>query len=164
MEQVYRISPAINRFYETALYTHKEGKWPNEEYYTTNKPTYVGKFIEHKQYGYGDGAIHVGIFLNDRNRQYVIVQYTYEGTTCFREVYPKILPVGMKEELFTKTNHVKSLATLAIYQLPLSIEYDKKMREYYIIQNALHNTQNKTTKDEKSMLSSRESSERSRVL
>ena len=107
MEEVYRISPTVNKFYETATYTHKEGKWPNERYYVPkNKMTYVGKFIEHKQYGYGDGATHIDIFMDNEGKP-VYVNYTYEGTTCFREVYPKILPVGMKEELSEKTNSVK---------------------------------------------------------
>ena len=125
MEEVYRISPTVNKYYETATYTSKEGKWPNERYYAPkNETTYVGKFIEHKQYGYGDGATHIDVFSNEDKLVYV--HYTYEGTTCFREVYPKILPVGMKEELSEKTNRVKSLATLARYQLPVSTECEIK--------------------------------------
>ena len=49
--QVYRIKPELEKYYVTAEYTRKIGKWPDEQYYTVIKPLYVGKFLnEHPEY------------------------------------------------------------------------------------------------------------------
>ncbi len=83
MIEVFRISPEVGKKYETATYTLCKGSWPNCKYYT-NKVEYVGEFISHGSEGYRDNAIHWDIFLlNDKKH---CVYYTYEGTTCFREV------------------------------------------------------------------------------
>jgi hypothetical protein len=84
--EMFRITPLPDRIYETALYTRKTGIWPNERYFTTYKPRYVGKFSKHCQIGHGDGAIHYDIF--EKNGQKVRIDYTYEGTTCYREYDP----------------------------------------------------------------------------
>ena len=82
--QVYRLTPEAGKYYETAEYTRRKGRWPNVVYYTTNKMQYVGKFVKHLQFGYHDSAIHIDIF--DNNGEEIQLHYTYEGTTSFREV------------------------------------------------------------------------------
>jgi hypothetical protein len=84
--EVYRITPQVGKHYETAEYTRKVGKWPNEKYFTTNTPTYVGKFVKTEQFGLGDGAQIFSVFNNNGNLE--TVAYTYEGTTCFRALEP----------------------------------------------------------------------------
>lgn len=86
--EVFRLTPIPGKYYETALHTRSVGRYPDTKYYTTNIPIYVGKFIKHISTGYGDSAQHYDIF-NDNGKE-IIVQYTYEGTTCFREVLENI--------------------------------------------------------------------------
>lgn len=82
--EVYRLTPEVGKYYKTAEYTRKTGRYPNEKYFTTNTPKYVGKFVKTEQYGFGDGAKAYSVFNNNGNLE--TVAYTYEGTTCFREV------------------------------------------------------------------------------
>jgi hypothetical protein len=83
--EVYRLSPVVGKAYKTAEWTRKEGGWPNERYYTTNIPRYVGTFIKTvREGGWGDGARIWSLF--DDNGKEVRVDYTYEGTTCFIEL------------------------------------------------------------------------------
>ena len=114
--EVFRLKPIENKYYETTTYTHKTGQFPNEKYYTINKLRYVGKFIRHESCGYRDNAIHWDIFDNNGNEE--IVNYTYEGTTCFIEVQPKMSP-NLKEELFGRINNnmIPSLRDIARQQL-----------------------------------------------
>jgi hypothetical protein len=81
--EVFRLTPVLGKKYETAIYTRCEGKWPNQKYYA-DKVEYVGEFIRHDYEGYRDNAIHWDTFL--LNNTQIKVFYTYEGTTCFREV------------------------------------------------------------------------------
>jgi len=83
-EEVFRIIPQINKAYETAICTRKTGIHPNDRYYTTNPVVYVGIAIKNVTYGYGDGSC--GYVLFSKNGIEEKVEYTYEGTTCFREV------------------------------------------------------------------------------
>lgn len=83
MIEVFRISPEVGKKYETATYIHSTGTWPNQHYYA-KEVTYVGEFIRHESQGYRDNAIHCDFFLLDGKEK--CVMYTYEGTTCFREV------------------------------------------------------------------------------
>jgi len=82
--EVFRMTPQVGKYYETANYIRREGRYPSERYFTTIPPTYVGKYIRHEQYGYGDGGRHYAIF--DNSGVEITVTYNYEGTTCFREV------------------------------------------------------------------------------
>jgi hypothetical protein len=86
--EVYRLEPKMGKYYETAEYTKKTGTWGerNERYFTKNVPRYVGKFIRIERSGYGDGGRVWAIF--DDNGKQVQVEYTYEGTTSFRETTP----------------------------------------------------------------------------
>ena len=84
--EVFRITPMHDRLYETATYTRKTGEWTSEKYFTTHTPRFVGKFVKHCQIGYGDGAIHYDIFEKDGHK--VRVDYSYDGTTCYREYDP----------------------------------------------------------------------------
>ena len=63
--EVYRIKPELDKYYETVEYTRKEGKWPDEKYYTIIKPLYVGKFLNETISGYGDNKIVCYHFEND---------------------------------------------------------------------------------------------------
>lgn len=83
LTRVFRLTPEIGKCYETVIYTRREGKWPNEKYYTTLPLTYVGEFMYHSSTGYRDNASHQDTF--NHNGEKVVVRYTYEGTTCFRE-------------------------------------------------------------------------------
>lgn len=87
--QVYRISPIEGKYYYTTTWTRKEGVYPNETYYSKNPLRYVGKFITHHQYGYGDGATHYDIFEDGDTVNHV--NYTYEGTTSFVETEPPLV-------------------------------------------------------------------------
>ena len=110
--EVFRLIPKLNKYYETALLTRKEGKYPNEKYYTTNTPRYVGKFIVQIRLGFGDGVQVTDIFENENNDK-VNVYYTYEGTTAFREVKPlltkkqklAIIHVGKEKDLPNEVVH-----------------------------------------------------------
>jgi hypothetical protein len=100
--EVFRLTPQINKYYETTEFTRKEGKWPNEHYYSNKKLKYVGKFIKHEQYGFGDSMSCYDIFDNDGEE--VIVQYTYEGTTSYREVE---VDGNSKERIIKRTKILK---------------------------------------------------------
>jgi len=71
-----------NKCYEFALYTMKEGKWPNEKYYTTNPLQYVGRHINTERVGIDED----GTEIFDDNGNINRVELDYEGKTCFREV------------------------------------------------------------------------------
>lgn len=106
--EVFRITPLPDKLYETATYTRKTGEYPNEQYFTTNTPKFVGKFIKHCQIGYGDGAIHYDIFEKDGHK--VRVDYTYSGTTCYREydpLNPAAITTGVAPFHFGGENGIK---------------------------------------------------------
>ena len=110
--EVFRLTPELNKYYETALLTRKEGKYPNEKYYTTNTLRYVGMFIVQMRLGFGDGTQVIDIFENQHNEK-VKVYYTYEGTTAFKEVQPlltkkqklAIIHVGKENDLPNEVVH-----------------------------------------------------------
>lgn len=84
--EVFRLTPEAGKHYETAEYTSSEGPYSNARYFTTHPLRYVGEFVRHVSSGYRDNASHADIFLLDGKE--ILVHYTYEGTTCFREVIP----------------------------------------------------------------------------
>jgi len=69
--------------YFFAIYTRREGKHPNEKYFTSNELEYVGEYIRSERWGYGDGGGGAEIFVKSGIE--VRIVYTYEGTTCFKE-------------------------------------------------------------------------------
>lgn len=74
-----------NKEYESALYTTRVGRWPNERYFTTNPLKYLGKYSRSTRMGgFGDGSRCSEYFIN--NGVEVEVEYDYEGKLCFREV------------------------------------------------------------------------------
>ena len=119
-EVVFRISPQVNKAYETATYTRKTGIYPNLRYYTTNPVVYVGIMVKEVTYNHRDASW--GYVLFSKNGVEEKVEYTYEGTTCFREVpiQPCVIPSlfflsrevvkrhydmnKLKEELFLSIN------------------------------------------------------------
>ena len=85
--QVYRLTKLeVGISYLFALRTRKEGIHPNETYFTTNELEFVGKYVRSERWGYGDGGGGAEIFDNDGIE--VRIVYTYEGTTCFKEIKP----------------------------------------------------------------------------
>jgi len=88
--EVFRLTPELGKYYETALLTRREGRFPDEKYYTIHTPQYVGKFMIQMRSGYGDGVQVVDIFENEKGEK-VNVNYTYEGTTAYREVKELVL-------------------------------------------------------------------------
>jgi hypothetical protein len=84
--EVFRLTPTVGNFYYTTEYTRKTGDFlsGNERYYTTKPLNYVGQFVKHCSHGFGDGATHWDIFMD--NGEEVKLYYTYEGTTSFLEV------------------------------------------------------------------------------
>lgn len=92
--EVFRITPEVNeKCYEYAESTRKEGRWPNERRFTNVKPQYVGRLIKFETGGYGDNGWRRDYFQDDTGKEHV-VNYSYEGNTCFREVpcLPAVVP------------------------------------------------------------------------
>lgn len=83
-EEVFRISTQVNKAYETATYTRKTGTYPNLRYYTTYPVVYVGIMVKEVTYNHRDASW--GYVLFSKNGVEEKVEYTYKGTTCFREV------------------------------------------------------------------------------
>ena len=96
--EVFRISPEPGYYYETTEFTRSQGSFQekNERFYTTNPMRYVGKFVKHLCFGYGDGATHIDIF--DDNGKEIQVYYSYDCTTSFRKVEPRGLISEVKRE------------------------------------------------------------------
>ena len=84
MIEVFRVTKFDkNVEYGYAYYTKKEGKYPNEKYYTTNEIKYVGKHKESITWGhFGDGHSGCEVFINDKGEK-TRVDYDYEGKLCF---------------------------------------------------------------------------------
>lgn len=84
--EVFRILPFdTSKEYEYAMYTSREGRWPNERFFTTNPLKFLGKYTHSERFGYcGDGSRGVEHFVH--NGEKTSVEYDYEGRTCFREV------------------------------------------------------------------------------
>lgn len=78
-----------NKYYEFAIKTRTEGNYPNQKYYTTNEPKYLGKYVKSEEWGWGDGRGGAEYFVDNGviNR----IEYDYCGNTCFREVQTKKL-------------------------------------------------------------------------
>lgn len=114
--EVFRLTPEVGKYYQTTTWTRITGKYPKEKYYSTNELRYVGLFIRHVSKGYHDNAQHWDIFNNHGVEE--IVHYTYEGTTSFVEVDPKIKG-DIKTELVHTINNsgIPSLKDLAKRQL-----------------------------------------------
>lgn len=87
MEEVFRIIQFDkNKYYEYAMKTKTEGKWPNEKHYTNNKLIFLGKYKESIIFGnFGDGRSGCEIFIDDDGKEKRI-NYDYEGNICFREM------------------------------------------------------------------------------
>jgi hypothetical protein len=102
-EEIFLISPQLNKAYETAIYTRKTGIHPNQKYYTTNSVVYVGIMIKEVIYNHRDAFC--GYVLFSKNGIEEKVEYTYEGTTCFREV--PIKPCKIPSLFFLSSEVVK---------------------------------------------------------
>lgn len=86
--EVFRFSPEIGRYYETAEYTRREKNhiMKTSKYFAKKENVkYLGKCIEHCSDGYGDNAIYWDLFENNEG-VVTKVEYSYEGYTSFREV------------------------------------------------------------------------------
>jgi len=85
--EVFRINPEFDnsKCYEYAEATKQEGGSQNRRYYTDKQPLYVGHLVDREQGGFGDGGWQRDTFEDDTGKKH-IVNYSYEGNTCFREV------------------------------------------------------------------------------
>jgi hypothetical protein len=82
MQEVFRDSPQVGKFYETARFTETTGtRW-----FTTNPVIYVGKYLRCEEKGYGDGCDRRYIFEADDGKEVTVQSDTIDFTTCFREV------------------------------------------------------------------------------
>jgi hypothetical protein len=136
--EVYHDSPKPDKYYFTALYTRKEGKWDNQRYFTTNKPIYAGKHIRGMREGWGDGACVYELFDQDEN--IVRVNYTYEGTTCFVEVSQEEKIYGSYELIDNiRSYHTKTGGIPKIITEELIKEVYSPRRIQYILDNYCEN-------------------------
>ena len=84
--EVFRITPEVGeKCYEYAESTRSQGSRPNEKRFTNVQPRYVGRLIRFETGGWGDGGWRKDYF-EDNNGIEQVVNYSYEGKTCFREV------------------------------------------------------------------------------
>ena len=79
-------TPLEGKYYEATFWQRREGHWSAEKHYTkeTTPREYVGKYLRHKQQGYGDGADHWAIFLRDGKE--IEIEYDYDGKRAWYEV------------------------------------------------------------------------------
>jgi len=83
--EVFRISPEVGKCYQHIEATRDVIIGLGERrYFSTNTPLYVGKFVRHLRYGYGNGGETHAIF--NKGGDEIIVKYSYAGNTCFIEV------------------------------------------------------------------------------
>jgi hypothetical protein len=108
--KVFRVCPVVgdNKFYEYAECTRIEGRWPDEQYYTTNMPIYVGRLVKIEKGGWGDGGWRIDYFEDNFGKEHV-VKYSYEGKTCFREVPQKPIPFLQELSRYVVKKHVDNL-------------------------------------------------------
>jgi len=84
------LSTELSYFYVHVKPKNVIGCYPDTKYYATNEElTFVGKFIERRQTGRGDGATILIEFDLET------VELNYEGTTCFLSID---LPDGARIE------------------------------------------------------------------
>ena len=76
--------------YICARYTRESGSWPNEKYYTTERPRYVGRYVRREEFGYGDQGGRTDYF--DINGKSIPIEMDYEGRVCFKPVHPAVVP------------------------------------------------------------------------
>ncbi len=79
-------TPIEGKYYDATFWTRREGDWPNEKHYTkeTNPREFAGKYLRHKQEGWGDGGDHWAIFLRDGKE--IEIEYDYDGKRAWYEV------------------------------------------------------------------------------
>ena len=83
--EVFRLTPVIGKAYKHAECTHRTGIYPKTQYFApTANVKDVGTLIEIQQGGFGDGAWRKDVYDNDGKT--TIVEYSYEGNTCFIEI------------------------------------------------------------------------------
>jgi hypothetical protein len=91
MIEVFRIQPEVGE----KCYEHAEATYVQDftRYFTTNPPRYVGRFMKQVRWGFGDSGGARDYFV-DNYGETQIVEYSYLGNTCFREVpcLPAIIP------------------------------------------------------------------------
>ena len=91
MQEVFRDSPQVGKFYETARFTYTIGSYYDLQnpirWFTKNPVIYVGKYLRCEEKGYGDGCDRRYIFEADDGKEVAVVSDTIDFTTCFREVH-----------------------------------------------------------------------------
>jgi hypothetical protein len=70
--------------YAFALYSRKEGEWPNERYYTSHPLQYLGKHVRSEEWSSGHHHGGAEIFVHDGKETRIV--FDYDGKTCFKIV------------------------------------------------------------------------------
>lgn len=108
--EVFRIEPKIGKCYEHVECTRKEGI---KRCFTSVPLKYVGKKIRREEGGWGDNGWVRDIFFDGQKLN--IINYSYEGRTCFREV-PQQTPTYI-DDITNLSRKIPSLQTLAFQNL-----------------------------------------------
>lgn len=107
--EVFRITPKKDKCYLHAEYTRTTGTGRNQRYFTTAKPTYVGRFTD--GWSWPQGA--ASNFIDDSTEKKNTVHYTEEGKTCFIEVNcedgKEVTSAGKKGGKRRRTRRVRKL-------------------------------------------------------
>ena len=87
-KEVFRLIPIIGKHYEYAESTRREGIWPFEKHCAPLKNIiYAGVLIKIDEGGYGDNGWRADTFR--KGNKITNIPYSYEGYTCFIEVFPE---------------------------------------------------------------------------
>jgi hypothetical protein len=65
--EVFRITPIVGRCYQHVEATREQGYGTNLRYFTTNAPRYVGRFVEQRTTGLGEGASISFFFIDNKS-------------------------------------------------------------------------------------------------
>jgi hypothetical protein len=84
-EEVFRdVNPVVGRCYEHVEATRREGISPNIRYFAPSlNRVYLGRFVEERRNGFGDGQQIIFAIFVDNNDVYMV---PYRRDTCFIEV------------------------------------------------------------------------------
>ena len=104
-----------SKCYEFALWTRREGVWPNEKYYTTNPLQYLGKHISRDDTGgiWGDGRSGCDYFSPKDGIQ-IKLEDDYNGRNRFREVACQQSGGNKKKNYKSRKNSRKNIKKSAL--------------------------------------------------
>ena len=83
--EVVQTTPEVGKCYSYAIATRRHDlEFGESKYFTTNTPTYLGKFVRSTISGTGNGSIYTAYFLN-QNGEEVELEYDNDYMTCLME-------------------------------------------------------------------------------